>query len=244
MLPRFLVPSLREGEDHVRLPPDEARHLTRVLRLTEGAEVMVFDGRGLEFRARVVSAARDSATVALLERLPEPAAPSVPLTLVQAVLKGDAMDDVIRDATMVGVEAIQPVVSARTTVKEALLPKAVERWRRIALASAKQCGRSRLPGLAHVTSFSTWASAPQDGAAFLLVEPSAVTPGTRTLRDLASQPVPPRAVVVVGPEGGWTNEERDLALRSGCVPLSLGRLTLRADSVPLAATAALLALWE
>ena len=244
MLPRFLVPSLGHREDAVRLPPDEAHHLTRVLRLAEGAEVMVFDGRGMEFRARVVSAVRGSVTVALLERVPEPAAPSVPLTLVQAVLKGDAMDDVIRDATMVGVEAIQPVVSARTTVKEAVLPKAVERWRRIALASAKQCGRSRLPEVAEVTSFSTWASAPQDGAAFLLVEPSAATPGTQTLRTIASRPVPARAVVVVGPEGGWTNEERDQALKAGCVPLSLGRLTLRADSVPLAATAALLAIWE
>jgi 16S rRNA (uracil1498-N3)-methyltransferase len=204
----------------------------------------VFDGRGLEFRARVSATARDAVSVALLERVAGARAPSVALTLVQAVLKHDSMDDVIRDCTMVGVTTVQPVVSARTTVKGALLPKAGERWRRIALASAKQCGRSVLPAIRDVVPFAEWVSRERQEPAFLLVEPAAAVPGTLTIRRLAHRPPPAEATLVVGPEGGWTDEERDLAIGTGCVALSLGRLTLRAGAVPLAASAAMLAAWE
>lgn len=242
MLPRFLVPNLDPDSPAARLPPEEAHHLTRVLRLGAGDEVAVFDGRGTEFRGRVASAARGAVTVSLLERVPA-VSPAVHLTLVQAVLKPDAMDHVVRDCTMVGVEVIQPVLSSRTTVKSSTLEKAGERWHRVALASAKQCGRSALPGIPAVCSFGEWLQQASAGERFILLEPDAAPPGVLTIRDLAPRPIPRTIALIVGPEGGWTTEERVAALGAGCTPLSLGRLTLRADAVPLVASGALLALW-
>lgn len=244
MLPRFLVPALAPGDREAVLPPEEAHHLTRVLRLKPGDDVAVFDGRGREFRARVASAARDVVTVTLLEPVAAAALPGVALTVVQAVLKGEGMDDVVRDCTMVGVRAIRPVLSAHTTVKTALMPKAVERWRRVALASAKQCGRSTLPEIHDVIAFADWLAPGIAEETFLLLEPSAAVPGMVTVRQLSHRPVPVRATLVIGPEGGWSDEERARALEAGCTPLSLGPLTLRAAAVPLAASAAVLGAWD
>jgi 16S rRNA (uracil1498-N3)-methyltransferase len=242
MTPRFYAPDLKPADGSARLPPDEAHHLLKVLRLGQGEMVVVFDGRGGEWQARIVTAGRGGVEVSLLEPVLS-RAPAVPLTLVQAVLKGPAMDDVIRDCTMVGVAGIQPVLTARTTVKASTLEAAPARWRRLALASAKQCGAARLPVIQDVTSFSDWLKRVPPQPAFILVEPSvAVAP--LTVRQLASRPVPAEATLLVGPEGGWTEEECDRAISAGCSPLSLGRMTLRADAVPIAAAAALLAIWD
>jgi 16S rRNA (uracil1498-N3)-methyltransferase len=144
---RFYAPALDPGDETVALPRDEAEHLTRVLRLGVGDTVAVFDGRGHEFVARVASALRREVRVQIVSRV-EPAAESgVPLTLGQAILKGDKMDDVIRDAVMLGAAAIQPIVTKRseTTVAALMRGARVERWRRVALASVKQSRRAVLP---------------------------------------------------------------------------------------------------
>src|SRR2546426_853413 len=104
------------GDDTVALPRDEAEHLTRVLRLSVGDTVAVFDGRGHEWLARVSGAVRRDVSVQLISRLEPAAEPNVPLTLVQAVLKGEKMDEGIRDAVMLGAAAIQPIVTAHTQV--------------------------------------------------------------------------------------------------------------------------------
>ena len=243
MVPRFLVPDLDVRQPDVVLPRDEAEHLARVLRLQVGDTVGVFDGRGVECRARVADVSRVAVRVSLIERV-ETRAPKVALTLVQSVLKPPAMDDVVRDATMVGVDTIRPVVSARTTVKSTVLARSPERWRRIAVAAAKQCGQAWIPEIHDVARFDEWTSAERSDPAFLLVEPSAAPSNVTRVRDLLQQPTPARAAVVVGPEGGWTVEERDAALRAGCTAVSLGPLTLRADAVPLVACATLLAAWD
>ena len=111
---RFFAPALDSGDDIVTLPREEAEHLNRVLRIGVGDTVAVFDGRGHEYLARVASAVRRDVRVQILSRI-EPAAESgVGLTLAQAVLKGEKMDDVVRDAVMLGVAAVQPIVTTRT----------------------------------------------------------------------------------------------------------------------------------
>ena len=129
------------------LPREEAEHLTRVLRLGVGDTVAVFDGRGHEFVARVASTVRRDVRVQLVSRADPAAEAGVLLTLAQAVLKGDRMDDVIRDAVMLGVSAVQPIVTKRTETTVAALMKGarLDRWQRIALASVKQSRRAVLP---------------------------------------------------------------------------------------------------
>src|SRR5215212_11970177 len=144
---RFFAPALDSGDETVALPREEGEHLTRVLRLAAGDTVAVFDGRGHEFLARVASAVRRDVRVQILSRVDPVAESAVALTLAQAVLKGDKMDDVVRDAVMLGVTAIQPVVTRRSEVTVGALLKSarVERWRRVALASVKQSRRAVLP---------------------------------------------------------------------------------------------------
>src|SRR4029077_2267796 len=111
---RFFAPSLDPGDEAVTLPREEGEHLTRVLRMGVGDEVAVFDGRGHEFSARVVSVERRDVRVQLVSRLDPAVEPAVPITLAQAVIKGDKMDDIVRDAVMLGVAAVQPLVTSRT----------------------------------------------------------------------------------------------------------------------------------
>ncbi len=243
MVPRVYLPNIEPDGRDIVLPAEEAHHLGRVLRLGPGAEIRVFDGRGREYRAEVTSATRQVMGIRLFEPVEGLPLPRVSLTLVQSVLKSDAMDDVMRDCTMVGVTAIQPVVSERSTVKVSLLGRAHERWQRVALASARQCGRSALPEIAQPVPFTHWLRATDGRFALLVVEP-AVAAGALKLRDLTRRAAPGAAALVVGPEGGWTPGEREAAIAAGCTPLTLGPLTLRAEAVPLAAAAALLALWE
>jgi 16S rRNA (uracil1498-N3)-methyltransferase len=242
---RFFAPHLDPGDQEVALPRDETDHLRRVLRLDVGDTVSVFDGRGHEFLARVVAAAAREARVQLLSRIEPPPEPDVRLTLVQAVLKGDKMDDVVRDAVMLGVSAIQPLVSRRTesTVAALLRGARVERWRRIALASTKQSRRAVVPEIRTPLSFEHCLGEPLAGVQLMLVEPSADA-GVEPLSALKRDPVPNDAAVWIGPEGGWDERERIGGRDRGLRLLSLGPRTLRADAVAVAAISVLAFLWE
>jgi 16S rRNA (uracil1498-N3)-methyltransferase len=243
VLPRFYAPDLDPDSGRARLSAEEAHHLVRVLRLAAGDTVAVFDGRGGEWRARIDRASRESATLSLLDPIPS-RLPKVRITLAQAVIKSESMEDVVRDSTMAGVAAIQPLISERTAVKRRAMASAPVRWRKIALASAKQCGAGRLPEILEPSGFDEWLPSSLPAHSYLLIEPEAASPDTMTVRRLALAPAPPEALLLVGPEGGWAPRERDAAVSAGAIPLSLGPLTLRANAVALAATAALVAIWE
>jgi len=240
---RFFAPALDPGDEWVALPKDEAEHLTRVLRLGTGDTVSVFDGRGREFLARVVAASRRDVKVELLSRVDSPPEPIVALTLAQAVLKGDKMDDVVRDAVMLGVASVQPLVTHRseTTVAALLRGARPDRWRRVALASVKQSGRAVLPEIRTPLSFEHYLDEPAS-LRLMLVEPGGVH--TERIGVLRAERVPHDAALMVGPEGGWTDAEAEAARAKGVRLLALGPRTLRSDAVPVAAVSVLQFLWE
>jgi 16S rRNA (uracil1498-N3)-methyltransferase len=233
------------GDEAVDLPRDEAEHLTRVLRLGAGDMVAVFDGRGREWLSRVVSAARSSVRVQLLSRIDPAAEPAVALTLVQAVLKGDKMDDVVRDAVMLGVAAIQPIVTRRSEVTVAALMRSarVERWRRVALASVKQSRRAVMPDIRMPLTLDTLLGDPRPALSLMLVEPAAGAE-VESLSVLRAAPTPLEASVAIGPEGGWVDAEWKAAREQGFRLMTLGQRTLRADAVPVAAISVLQFLWS
>ena len=243
---RFFAPALAPGDEAVTLPRDEAEHLTRVLRLGVGDTVSVFDGRGHEFVARVVRADRRDARVQIVSRMDEAAAaePAVALTLVQAVLKGEKMDDIVRDAVMLGVAAIQPVVTTRAETTVAALTRGarLDRWRRVALASVKQSGRALLPEIRQPLTLESFLGEPPPALTLMLVEPGADA-GAGPLSELRGLPPPQDAAILVGPEGGWVEQEWTAARERGARLVTLGRRTLRADAVPIAAISVLQFLW-
>jgi 16S rRNA (uracil1498-N3)-methyltransferase len=232
------------GDEIVSLPHDEAEHLTRVLRLGVGDTVAVFDGRGREFIARVTRAGRRDAQVQLMSRIEPALEASVSLTLVQAVLKGDKMDDVVRDAVMLGVAAVQPIVTNRTEASVATLTRTarVDRWRRVALASVKQSRRATLPEIRTPLSLESYLQDPPATVRLMLVEPTVGSDG-ESVAAMQSEPCPADAALLVGPEGGWTDQERMAARALGVRLVTIGRRTLRADAVPVAAISVLQFLW-
>jgi 16S rRNA (uracil1498-N3)-methyltransferase len=245
---RFYAPAAERSGDVVALPEEEAQHLTRVLRLKAGAAVRVFNGRGREFDALVDSVGRGGVRV-LVRGATDPAAkePRVTVTLAQAVLKGDKMDEVIRDAVMMGVAAVQPMVTARTETALAALERGRrhERWQRIAVSSAKQCGRAVVPPIREPQPFDTVAAAlggmALPGPGLMFIEPSAAADAV-ALGDLDGRP-PRETTVLIGPEGGWTADEVDRG-SAVCRFVTLGSRTFRADAMPLVALAALFAIWK
>ena len=241
---RFFAPALDAGDETVTLPPEEAEHLTRVLRLGAGDMVAVFDGRGHEFSARVVSAVRRDVRLQIVARIDPVAESAVALTLAQAVLKGDKMDEVIRDAVMLGVAAIQPIVTKRSETTVAALMKGarLERWRRVALASAKQSRRAVLPEIRMPLMLETALDEPAV-LRLMLVEPNA-TASVEPMSVLQQAPAPADATLYVGPEGGWAAEEWTAAAAHGVRLISLGPRTLRADAAPIAAISVLEFLWS
>jgi 16S rRNA (uracil1498-N3)-methyltransferase len=240
--PRFHVPDVNSTLARVELPEDEAEHLVRVLRLGVGDHIDVFDGRGGLWRAEIVQVGKKSATVQPLERGVPATELDIHLTLVASVLKGEKMDDVVRDAVMLGVAAIRPVVSERTECSLSTLAKGTRlaRWQRIAVASAKQCGRAVVPPIHDAVPLDWVWNEPPDGARLMCVEPSAALGEVIGVQAVARPPV---ADLIVGPEGGWAVAEVAAAHDSGAILMSLGNRTLRADAVPIIALTALLTTW-
>jgi 16S rRNA (uracil1498-N3)-methyltransferase len=240
--PRFHVPGVDAAAERVELPEDEAEHLVRVLRLGVGDHVDVFDGRGKIWRAEIVQIGKRSASVRVLE----PGVPArelgIRVSLVVSVLKGDKMDDVVRDAVMLGVTSIQPVVSERSEIGLAAMARSsrIARWQRIAVASAKQCGRAVVPAIHDAAPLDWYWREKSEGARVMCVEPSAALGDV-----LGVQAVPKTAAadLIVGPEGGWAVAEVAAAHDSGAILMSLGGRTLRADAVPIIALTALLTTW-
>jgi 16S rRNA (uracil1498-N3)-methyltransferase len=240
---RFYAPDAARGKV-IALPDDEAQHLRRVLRLTAGSPVIVFDGRGREFDAIVEKTGKSGALVAVGAPRPVTARePRVVVTLAQAVLKGDKMDAVVRDAVMMGAAAIQPIVTSRTEVTLAALERGRrrDRWQRVAVSSSKQCGRAVVPEVLEPMAFETLVAPGPIGSAFMFVEPAAATK-VMPLASVGADP-PDEAAVFVGPEGGWTPEEVDSAARVTHL-VTMGSRTFRADAMALVALSALFTVWK
>ena len=238
MPPRFFAPALTPTAPTVTLPPGESQHLARVLRLTRDAPVEVFDGRGTLQAGRVLDASARGAVVTLGDRLAAAPEPPAAIVIVQALLKGDGMDAVVRDATVLGASEIRPVISARTNVPARAAAAAEERWLRVAVAAAKQCGRIVLPAIAPVAALETVVRPAPAAARLWLSEPALGAP--------AAGDVPPPTMplwLAVGPEGGWTAEEVLAAAAAGWSPWTIAPVTLRAEHVPLAALAVVRHAW-
>jgi 16S rRNA (uracil1498-N3)-methyltransferase len=239
---RFYAPALTTDE-LVELPEDEGRHLARVLRLRQGDSIAIFDGRGREAVARVVSITSCRVRVEVVEpRTPAPE-PHVAVTLAQALLKRDKMDRVIRDAVMLGVSAVQPVVSRRTDVPMKAVQQGgrQERWDRTVISSVKQSGRAVVPAVLDAVDFGTLLRSSGGPTKLMFVEPGAAT--VADLTSLEGQR-PSEAIVMIGPEGGWDSQELADAANAGVTLVSFGGRVLRADAAGAAVIAVLRYVWR
>jgi 16S rRNA (uracil1498-N3)-methyltransferase len=221
----------------VDLPDRAARHAV-ALRLRIGDAVVLFNGDGTESAAVLTAIGRRGVAAAIRSRAAVDRESPLPIHLVQGVCAAERMDLVLQKATELGVASIQPVVTARSVVRLASerLERREAHWRNVVIAACEQCGRNSIPQLQSMLPFAQFMARAPDSGQRLLLAPDA---GTR-LRDLA--PADP-IHVLVGPEGGLAPEERDVVLAAGFVPVRFGPRVLRTETAPLAALAALQALW-
>ncbi len=229
---RFFVERTEPGRAVVR--GEQAHHLHNVLRLQPGQIFELSDTRRL-YLGRVIASLPGEVTFAIEKELPTgPQPPAV--TLLGAVFKFDRYEWMIEKATELGAAKIVPVIASRTDPKlAAAAQKRVERWRRIAFEAAQQSRRIAPPELALPVALDSALATAPEGCRWILDEsrdpasPSRLVPA----RDRPS-------VLLVGPEGGWTEGERRRASRYGFLPVSLGPLILRAETAAIAALALLL----
>ena len=229
---RFLVPEILAGAAELR--GDEARHLSRVLRAEPGQKYEISDGK-TAWLAEITEVRNDRVIFRALEALPV-AEPAVRVTLCAALFKFDRFEWMVEKATELGVDRIQPVESARCDkgLAEAAV-KRRERWARIARESSQQSRRVTAPEIFPVLRFS--AALTLEGGHRYFFDEGGAPPFLRTLADEAERRQ--TACVLIGPEGGWTAEERAAALAANWRAVSLGPLVLRAETATIAALALL-----
>lgn len=228
----------------VTLSEDESRHLRDVLRLRAGDEAYVFDGEGREFACVVLDVGGRGGGASLEVREPaEPPSPEPPVFLLLgvALLKGEKFDLVVQKAVELGVGSIKPLVTKRSDVRlrdEGDAARRVERWRRLSLEAAKQSGRARVPSVASPQTFESLVNS--DPATEFLRLMFAERGGAGLHALTAAGPSRPTDVAaLVGPEGGWEDEEIELARGRGWNIVTLGGRTLRAETAAIAVCALL-----
>jgi 16S rRNA (uracil1498-N3)-methyltransferase len=239
MIARLYCPRLLTPGQVVELPAAAAHHARRVLRLADGDAVIVFDGRGGEYDARL---AGDGRAAVERHRQVDRETP-LAVTLVQSLPSADKMDWVVQKAVELGVAAIQPLLSRRSVVRLSgeRAVRRVEHWQQIAVAACEQCGRNRVPMVLPLQELPRYLGAPPAAATsrWILLPGDGEPPQ----RLVAHGPPGAAASLLVGPEGGFAPDEVASAKSAGFEPRRLGPRILRSETAGLAALAALQALW-
>jgi 16S rRNA (uracil1498-N3)-methyltransferase len=239
---RMYFPGELEPGRCCTLPPAQAHHALRVLRLKMGESVILFNGDGAEYAAVVVAASRDRFALDVTgSEVMDREAPFA-VTLAQAVSSGERMDYTIQKTVELGVAAIQPLEARHNVVRLSAerAERRVAHWQAVAIAACEQCGRNLVPRvlpLIPLDEFLAGRTVRQDGERRVLLSPRSA----RGLREL-DRPVG-GIVMLAGPEGGFSPEEERAAVQSGFLSVRLGPRVLRTETAAVAALAAMQALW-
>ena len=234
---RFFCEGLSAGV--VALPADEAHHARNVVRVRVGQAVRLFDGRGNRADARVEHVGRDGVRLSVEHVEPaDDVERPLPVTLAVAMPKAARQDVLIEKCTELGVRAVWPILAQRSVVR----PRAnrVEHWKRQAIAACKQSGRYHVPHILSPQPFAELLTVVGgfDHAVFGSTDPQA----DPLLDWLGSHPLTGNVLIVIGPEGGLTDDEQMTLRDAGASPVSLGSSILRTETAAIA-TLAVLAAW-
>lgn len=242
----YVTPPPIAGAGELVLSPAEVHHLVNVNRAKVGDPVIAFDGNGLEWACTLLRLEARKAAVLRVVAVTRRAPPPCRLILGQGLPKGGTMDEIVRQATELGVHAIVPLSSVRSEVRLDLerAEKKVEKWCGTAVEAAKQCGNPFLPRILPPQSVDHYLTLPEGGAAELRLVAS-LLPTARPLREVFAAfrgghegRAPLSVAWLIGPEGDLTPEETAAAMRVGWWPVSLGSLVLRCDTAAVYALAA------
>lgn len=231
---RFYWPDI-SGE-HINITGQEAKHISRVLRMQEGDMLILFDGSGTDYFCAVTEISAEGVCVRAVEKKISDKELPVRITLYQAVIKSDHLDYAVQKCTEAGVRAFVPFLSERCVKRPDAKSagKLVERARRIAMEAAKQCGRSYIPGVGEVMTLQEAAEGLQGKSGLKLV--AYESEKHKTIKE-ALKGGEQEIFLFVGPEGGFTEEEIHMLREAGAEACSLGKLIFRSETAGLAAAA-------
>ncbi len=238
-MPRFYCPIPLAIGAVVTLPDDIARHI-HVLRLTVGDSITLFNGEGGEYTATLVAVDKKRAVAEVKTFSPREAELPYSVTIAQALPEGSKIDWIVEKAVELGAAALQPIAAQRCVVRLSAerAAKKLEHWRGIAASAAEQSGRNRLLHVGEPVDFHEWISQ-RNLHSRIMLSPRAEQP----LSDWARHHPPQAVALLIGPEGGFTEQEEQAAIKHGVQPLSIGPRVLRTETAALAALAALNAVW-
>ena len=238
-MPRFHCPQPLIAGAVVDLPEAVAHHL-HVVRRQPGDELVLFNGEGGQVRARLVEIGKRRASAEVLAHDAVEAELPFSLTLAQGLPEGSKMDRIVEKAVELGVAGIVPLAARRSVVRLSgeRADKRLGHWQGVVVSASEQCGRNRLAEVAPVQDFERWIAAPST-AQRILLSPRADASLAQWVAATPAQD----ACLLVGPEGGWSDEEEAAAIAAGALPLSMGPRVLRTETAGLAALAILAAGW-
>jgi 16S rRNA (uracil1498-N3)-methyltransferase len=231
-MPRFYVPSPSIQDELLKIEGEEVKHIRKVLRLKAGDKIVVFNGLGKEYEGTILEEKPSSVLVKVQNIFfPQKDSP-LEVTLAQSLLKGERMDFLIQKATELGVKEIIPFFSSRSVplLETSRRLQRHRRWERIAVEASKQCGRGVVPKIESLKDYSEMLQiASPDGLRLILWERD----GIKLKEVLETSEGRVKIFFVVGPEGGFSQEEVGEAEKSGFTPVILGRRVLRAETASL-----------
>lgn len=226
---------LAANREHA-LSRNASEHVLRVLRLRDGDPLVLFDGRGGEYPARLVGAGKGRAVVTTGDHHGIERESPLAITLLQGLARGEKMDLIVQKATELGVARIVPVALGRSVIRVADGERAERKlthWRAVAVSACEQCGRNRLPKILAPMDFAAALALTADSGQRLLLAPSA-DQNLGTV-EVSSAPL----ALLIGPEGGLEDDEIVTAARHGWHPVRFGPRVLRTETAAIAALAVL-----
>jgi 16S rRNA (uracil1498-N3)-methyltransferase len=238
--PRFYCPPPLPLSTNFELPTAAAHHANRVLRLRVNDAVQIFDGIGNALDATINEISGKHVILGNLQTCMIQPTSGLHIILAQAMCSSDKMDWIVQKATELGVSEILPVQAQRSVAKlsGARAEKRAEHWRSVAISACEQCGRNELPQIHVPQELDAWLLSIRNssGSKFILL------PGGATQLQVQPKPIG-SATLLIGPEGGFTADEANVALQMGCAPVLLGPRVLRTETAAIAGISALQTLW-
>ena len=234
-----LADPTRSPDAVIPLPSAGAYHVAKVLRLREGAPLIVFDGSGVDRQAEIARIEGDKVSVRVVNSTPGTAESPLRVTLIQGVSRSDRMDWALQKTTELGVAAIAPVLTARSVVRldDKQAQKKQLHWRGIVIGACEQCGRSKIPAVGTPMPLREYFAKVKKEGMRLVLSPSAPA----ALTGIAS--LPNKVELLIGPEGGLDDDELIAAQKAGFMPVRLGPRVLRTETAAVVALTVFQALW-
>jgi 16S rRNA (uracil1498-N3)-methyltransferase len=226
-MPRLYLHTIPTDEKALFITGEESRYLLNVLRMKAGDEFTVFDSEGAHFKAEIKRVGKTSVVAELKEALPPAAEPTRRLVLLQGILKGRKMDYVVQKATELGVSEIVPLVTSRSQVRQT---RKHDRWQKIALEASRQSYRTSVPDVREPVAFEEFLQSSDAFRGCIFWEEGGSSLSAMKL-DTSDEPF----LVAIGPEGGFTQAEVEMARGKGLEVASLGSRILRAETAAVSA---------